>query len=151
MIGDDALKLAVAHNRQFQFRKEALYLAALTLTGERHEFAKRPLASLGTGLARERDGDGRVDGSANLAVSQLLQSGGTVSATNVTVGNSLSHANRVTVDGGSLFATNASGTGLHDKVKTTLDPLIRQNYNNRFSAAVGYLTTTEATQVKLAP
>ena len=49
------------------------------------------------------------------------------------------------------WLTNASGTGLHDKVKTTLDPLIRQNYNNRFSAAVGYLTTTEATQVKLAP
>ena len=49
------------------------------------------------------------------------------------------------------WLTNASGTGLHDKVKTTLDPLIRQNYNNRYSAAVGYLTTTDATQVKLAP
>lgn len=49
------------------------------------------------------------------------------------------------------WITNASGTGLHDKVKATLDPLIRQSYNNRFSAAVGYLTTTEATQVKLAP
>ena len=78
---DEALALAVAHNRQYQFRKETLYLAALTLTGERHEFAKRPLASLGAGVVRESDKDGRVDGNANLGVSQLLQSGGTVSAT----------------------------------------------------------------------
>lgn len=49
------------------------------------------------------------------------------------------------------WISNASGTGLHDKVKATLDPLVRQNYNNRYSAAVGYLTTTDATQVKLKP
>ena len=76
---DEALALAVAHNRQYQFRKETLYLAALTLTGERHEFAKRPFASLGSGVVR--DGDWRVDGSGSLGFSQLLQSGGTVSAT----------------------------------------------------------------------
>lgn len=29
---------------------------------------------------------------------------------------------------------------LHDKVKATLDPLVRANYKDRFSAAVGYLT-----------
>ncbi|WP_445116762.1 PhoX family protein [Acinetobacter sp. WZC-1] len=29
---------------------------------------------------------------------------------------------------------------LHDKVKDQLDPLIRANYNDRFSSAVGYLT-----------
>ena len=29
---------------------------------------------------------------------------------------------------------------LHKKVEVTLDPLIRANYNDRFSAAVGYLT-----------
>lgn len=78
---DDALKLAVAHNRQYQFRKETLYLAALTLTGERHEFAKRPFATLGAGVVRESDKDGRVDGSGSLGFSQLLQSGGTISAT----------------------------------------------------------------------
>lgn len=78
---DDALKLAVAHNRQYQFRKETLYLAALTLTGERHEFAKRPFASLGAGVARESDKDGRVDGTGSIGFSQLLQSGGTISAT----------------------------------------------------------------------
>lgn len=33
---------------------------------------------------------------------------------------------------------------VHSKVKDTLDPLVRKNYNNRFSAAVGYLTATDA-------
>jgi len=39
-------------------------------------------------------------------------------------------------------------TPLHDKVKATLDPLIKINYDARFSAAVGYLTATSA-QYKL--
>ncbi|WP_420225397.1 PhoX family protein [Pigmentiphaga litoralis] len=30
--------------------------------------------------------------------------------------------------------------GLHDKVKPTLDPLVRANYKDRFGSAVGYLT-----------
>ncbi|NMM20813.1 MAG: DUF839 domain-containing protein [Rhodoferax sp.] len=34
--------------------------------------------------------------------------------------------------------------GLHDKVKTTLDPLVRANYKDRFGAAVGYLTADPA-------
>lgn len=49
------------------------------------------------------------------------------------------------------WLSNASGTGLHDKVKATLDPLVRQNYNNRYSAAVGYLTSTEPTEISLRP
>ena len=38
------------------------------------------------------------------------------------------------------WITNAAGTGLHDKVKPTLDPLVRANYKDRFGAQVGYLT-----------
>ena len=38
---------------------------------------------------------------------------------------------------------------LHDIVKPTLDPLIKANYNARFSAAVGYLTASPS-QMKLA-
>lgn len=34
--------------------------------------------------------------------------------------------------------------GLHDKVKATLDPLVRANYKDRFGAAVGYLTADPA-------
>ena len=78
---DDALKIAVEHNRQYQFRKETLYLSALTLTGDRHDFAKRPFASLNAGVARETDKDGRVDGGGSLGFTQLLESGGTISAT----------------------------------------------------------------------
>ncbi len=33
---------------------------------------------------------------------------------------------------------------VHSKVKDTLDPIVRKNYNDRFSAAVGYLTATDA-------
>ncbi|QDQ80933.1 PhoX family protein [Paraburkholderia megapolitana] len=33
---------------------------------------------------------------------------------------------------------------LHDKVKPTLDPLVRANYKDRFGASVGYLTATPA-------
>jgi secreted PhoX family phosphatase len=37
---------------------------------------------------------------------------------------------------------------LHGKVQATLDPLVRANYKDRFSAAVGYLTA-EATSIRL--
>ncbi len=37
---------------------------------------------------------------------------------------------------------------LHDVVKATLDPIIRENYDDRFGAAVGYLTATSA-QIQL--
>ncbi|WP_201446440.1 PhoX family protein [Burkholderia gladioli] len=37
---------------------------------------------------------------------------------------------------------------LHDKVKATLDPLVRSNYKDRFGASVGYLTA-EATGIQL--
>ncbi|WP_428674639.1 PhoX family protein [Reyranella sp.] len=38
--------------------------------------------------------------------------------------------------------------GLHDKVKLTLDPLVRANYRDRFGAAVGYITA-EPTSIKI--
>jgi uncharacterized protein len=37
---------------------------------------------------------------------------------------------------------------LHSKVQSTLDPLVRANYKNRFGAAVGYLTA-DRTSIKL--
>jgi len=39
--------------------------------------------------------------------------------------------------------------GIHNVVKTTLDPLVRANYKDKFGAAVGYLTA-ELSQTKLA-
>jgi outer membrane protein TolC len=76
---DEALKLAVDHNRQYQFRKEALYFTALTLTGERREFNKLPFGTANVGVARESDGDGRLEGGGSLGFTELLQSGGTIS------------------------------------------------------------------------
>jgi uncharacterized protein len=39
-------------------------------------------------------------------------------------------------------------TPLHNNVKTTLDPLVKANYKDKFGSAVGYLTAA-ATSVKL--
>jgi hypothetical protein len=38
--------------------------------------------------------------------------------------------------------------GIHSKVKTTLDPLVRANYKDGYGASVGYLTA-DLTAVKL--
>ena len=38
---EEALKIAVASNRQYQFRKESLYLSALALTKERYDFGPK--------------------------------------------------------------------------------------------------------------
>ena len=38
---------------------------------------------------------------------------------------------------------------IHSKVQATLDPLVRQNYKDRFGACVGYLTTTGTTSISL--
>lgn len=78
---DEALKVAVTNSRQYQLRKETLYLSALSLTSERREFNKLPFASVNAGVARESDGDGRLDGGGRLGFTQLLQAGGTISAT----------------------------------------------------------------------
>ncbi len=77
---EDALRLAFANNRQYQFRKETLYLAALTLTTERHEFEKQPVALFNTSLNRASDKSVTGNGDGQLSVAQLLQTGGTVSA-----------------------------------------------------------------------
>jgi hypothetical protein len=39
--------------------------------------------------------------------------------------------------------------GIHGAVKSTLEPLVRANYKDKFGAAVGYLTA-DVSQVKLA-
>jgi hypothetical protein len=37
---------------------------------------------------------------------------------------------------------------IHNNVKSTLDPLVKANYKDKFGAAVGYLTA-ELTQMRL--
>ena len=75
---EEALKIAVASNRQYQFRKESLYLAALTLTKERYDFGPKFSASAtATGL---RDSNGEKSGEirSQIGVDKLLKGGGRV-------------------------------------------------------------------------
>ncbi len=58
-----------------------------------------------------------------------------------------------TINGWTYVMSNFQHPGdwespLHDIVKPVLDPIIRTNYDGRFSAAVGYLTATQA-QIEL--
>jgi len=39
--------------------------------------------------------------------------------------------------------------GIHNVVKTTLDPLLRANYKDKFGSAVGYLTA-DSGQMRMA-
>jgi outer membrane protein TolC len=72
----DALRLAKAQNRQYQLRKEALYLAGLALTLERYQFSAQPSAVLSGSVGRDSAGAGFVTESDSITVTRLLRSGG---------------------------------------------------------------------------
>jgi outer membrane protein TolC len=75
----DALSLAVTNSRQYQLEKENLYLAALTLTGERHEFTPHFFSStVGATFERESDGDQVSGVRTDVTFGKLLRSGGDV-------------------------------------------------------------------------
>jgi len=75
---NDALILAVVNSREYQQRKEDLYLAALRLTGERHLYSPRLTGTSSAEFRRDRADDvaGRVD--SDLSVSKLLAGGGQI-------------------------------------------------------------------------
>jgi outer membrane protein TolC len=75
---EEALRIAVENNRQYQFRKENLYLSGLTLTRERYEF--RPQLFAGTTMAGERlpNGDRRVRANSRAGFDQFLRTGGSI-------------------------------------------------------------------------
>ena len=75
----EALKIAVENNRQYQFRKESLYLSALALTRERYDFG--PKFSAGATATGARDSAGEKTGQirSQIGVDQLLKSGARVS------------------------------------------------------------------------
>src|SRR5437762_1715833 len=64
----DALKLAIDNSRAYQFRKEGLYLSALTLTRDRYDFRPHLFANFTAARSRTADGDqtGEATGSAGL-------------------------------------------------------------------------------------
>lgn len=77
---EQALTLAVTHSRRYQAERERLYLTALTLTGERHEFGPQFFAR--TEGLQNRSSSGRQSTSirSDIGVGQLLKTGGTISA-----------------------------------------------------------------------
>jgi outer membrane protein TolC len=75
----DALRMALEHSREYQLRKEQLYLSALTLTRER--FAYVPQFFAGTIAAAEGsiDGDRSVSLASRAGFDKLFQTGGRLS------------------------------------------------------------------------
>jgi outer membrane protein TolC len=76
----EALSLAVTNSRQYQTEKEGLYLTALELTGERHEFTPHFFAStIGSSLERSPDGTQVSGVDTRFEFGKLMRSGGRVS------------------------------------------------------------------------
>jgi outer membrane protein TolC len=76
----DALALAVTNSRTYQTEKEGLYLTALTLTGERHEFTPHFFSSqIGASLERSPDGTQVSGVDTRFEFGKLMRSGGRVS------------------------------------------------------------------------
>jgi len=73
----DALRTAARHSREYQSRKETLYLAALDLTLERHQW-KPQLSGILTGDATVSDAADSAGAGSSFGMSQLLALGGEV-------------------------------------------------------------------------
>jgi outer membrane protein TolC len=79
---EKALELAEQANRTYQSNREKLYLAALSLTGTRHQFAlKFTKSSVDLGIERKSNGKLRGNSDADLTLQKMLKTGGTISAT----------------------------------------------------------------------
>jgi len=102
----DALQLAAAHSREYQSRKEDLYLAALALTGERFRWRPQWSGALGASATDGPDDDS-VGAGSDFSVSQLLALGG-----QVTVGLATDLLKYTTGDPGALGASRTSAASL---------------------------------------
>lgn len=74
----DALRIAVADNRQYQLRKEQLYLSALALTGERFAYVPQFFARSTVEGERDANGDQSVSVANRAGFSKLFKTGGRV-------------------------------------------------------------------------
>jgi outer membrane protein TolC len=77
---EDALRVATTNSRQYQFRKETLYLTALTLSREQYEFSLRPIARTTAAFDREANGSRTASVRSRMAVDQFLKAGGRLGA-----------------------------------------------------------------------
>ncbi|MGA0437560.1 MAG: hypothetical protein ACO3PO_08290, partial [Limisphaerales bacterium] len=78
---DRALEIAIASSREYQSQKESLYLSALSLSETEFVFSPQFLATAGADYTNPKgDGDPSMGISSQLSVSQLLRTGGRISA-----------------------------------------------------------------------
>ena len=77
----DALNLAINNSRRFQTERERLYLTALTLTGEKHQFRPQFFARSSPTFLRSSDGQKSFTLGTDAGVSQLFKSGGSLGIT----------------------------------------------------------------------
>jgi outer membrane protein TolC len=75
----DALRIAVENNRQYQLRKEQLYLSALTLTRERFAYVPQFFAGSTVTGQRSPDGEKSIRVANRVGFDTLLKTGGRVS------------------------------------------------------------------------
>jgi outer membrane protein TolC len=73
-----AVAVATAYNREYQARKEQLYLKALDLTLARHQFARQWFGTVDAGYIRDSE-DEKVDSGAGVGFQQLLADGAMIS------------------------------------------------------------------------
>ena len=76
---DEAIQLAVNNNRQYQGEKEQLYLTALSLTGERHEFRPQFFARSAATRVHASDGEKSESVNSDAGIGQLLSTGADIS------------------------------------------------------------------------
>jgi outer membrane protein TolC len=83
---EDALEIAVKHNRTYQNEKESLYLEALSLTLSRHQYTPIFSGGVGVGFQETRSGvdsittDRNVNVDGALGGEKLLRAGGKIAA-----------------------------------------------------------------------
>jgi outer membrane protein TolC len=75
---EEALELSVRQSRRYQTEKERLYLTALTLTGERHEFGPQFFAGSRATFEGVIDGERQGQISSQAGMSQALRTGGRI-------------------------------------------------------------------------
>ncbi len=73
-----AVAMATAHNRDYQTQKEELYLTALDLTLERHEYTQQWFGTIDATYTRDSE-DEKEEGETKLGFEQLLADGAVVS------------------------------------------------------------------------
>jgi outer membrane protein TolC len=74
----EALRIALENSRQYQLRKEDLYLSALSLTAERFAYVPQFFADSTVTARRDANGDQSIGVESNLGFKQLLKTGGRV-------------------------------------------------------------------------